>query len=964
MSKSGHKFQYTKSIIDLISKSDPYLAIASNYPVMYAPIDIYPHQVDLLTRVMFVRPIRIFIGDEIGIGKTIESIAILRFLEKIGELNRALIIVPKILTSQWVSELMRMGIPMQNIFLFKSGVDVKEIKSKIGDQKYFVISIGLVRMEQHLKKLLDIEWDTILVDEAHNVTLKSLRTKNAIQRLSENIKRNIIFLSATPHRGVTDDYLFRLRLLDPSLVGEYSKLDINPFYESTHDSLLFRRSKEVVNNLQDKVVFKDCRFQLHLIQPTPEETAFMNALFSFLKIKAKELGDKGVNSPIGLLLVLLRKRASSSPKAAMKTLNSMIRTFHRKQDEKYDETEELAEFEENVLGEDYSVDIETDFDEEAEKFIKRYSKALNPRDIEELSRILQLAEKVSKKDSKLKTVKELILELLGRNEGKVLVFTEYRDTLDYIIDSLRTDVRFKDRAINFETLSGKDKERFDIVKKRFEDDPSIQVLVATDVASEGINLQKANHTINYDAPWSPIKLEQRIGRIWRLGQQYISYVYNMFLSTAFDLAIVEKLYEKLLNIERAVGSTKPILGEEVRIANLKASSSIWRTGEIGQIDYKEKKVRLTEYRLIYAELTDQLDEFINAFLTTVQNLNNELSSKKVFPIISAKKIKSNLKRIILTDNLLEYEQVLADMATRLAYLEGKSEFEINTLKHAVKIIEYLRFGKKERLPKLLLSTSESEYGIFHIIKVRTNDRDYYIIYDKNKERVLVGINLLRFVAEISKNGFSAPKSSNNAGEFEELKINQKGFIRNTVQMMLGDILSPYRNYFRETGDRGIRKNGWNFNLTTQEPEIVSTIIVTKYEEVNKIIDKVLKDKIEIAAMEISKEYEESKKDVLKVDDVHAYSNYDLLSHIKDDGERYIEAKGHIGMKLFAELPPSEYKLAEEKGDNYYLHLVINLQMDEYEQVNKNQAVLLEFQNPLKTMQVKRIGGKERYILFP
>ncbi len=965
MSESRYKLQYLRGLIGLASKYDPYLAIASNYPRVDRPVDIYPHQVDLLSRVMFIRPIRVLIGDEIGLGKTIESISILRYLEKLGELRRALIIIPKILTEQWKSELMRMGVPRQDIFLFSSGKDVKEIRNKIGYQKYFIISMGLVKREEHLNKLLEVEWDTIVVDEAHNVTLKSVRTKNAVQRLVEDTGRNVIFLSATPHRGVTDDYLFRLRLLDPSLVEEYSKLDINPFYESTHDSLLFRRTKDVINNLQEEKVFKDCKFQMHLIQPTYEETAFMNALLAFMKRKARELGENGVNTPVGLLLVLLRKRASSSPYAAIKTLKSMIRTFEKKQDGSSNENEDLTEFEEKLLGEDFSVDIEADFDLEAEKFVKKYSKTLSPQDIEELGRILELAQKVSKCDSKLNAVKELILELVGRNEGKVLVFTEYRDTLDYIKKAIASDPDFRNLEIRYETISGKDKDRFEDVKERFENDPSVQVLLATDVASEGLNLQKANHMINYDAPWSPVKLEQRIGRIWRLGQAYLSYVYNIFLSTDADLAIVEKLYEKLLNIERAVGSTKPIIGEEVRVANLRASSNIWRTGEVGEIDYRGKKVRLTEHRMIYAELTDQLDELVRAFLATVQSLNNELRSKNVFPIYSAKKIKDNLKMVIETENLEAYEQVLRDLFTRVGQTEGRSEYEINSLKHPVRILEYLKVNEEEGVPRLLFTTSELGSGVFHIIKVQVNGRDYYLGYERDRREILSGIKFLEFIEKISRNGFSVPTSYIVAEEFKTLKINQRSFILNTVQRMLGDVLSPYSRYFRETEAHGIRKNGWRVDPTIGEPEVVSTILVTRYEEDSEKVDEVLKKKVEMAAMGVSTRYERSKDDVIKVDpEVHKTESYDILSHLEDGRKRYIEVKGHRGLKAYAVLTPNEYELAQMLGDDYYLHLVMNLHLDEYEEVDTTRAVLLEFRNPLKTMRVKDTGGEKRYILFP
>ncbi|HEC87458.1 MAG TPA: DUF3883 domain-containing protein, partial [Thermoplasmatales archaeon] len=443
------------------------------------------------------------------------------------------------------------------------------------------------------------------------------------------------------------------------------------------------------------------------------------------------------------------------------------------------------------------------------------------------------------------------------------------------------------------------------------------------------------------------------------------YVYNMFLSTDADLAIVEKLYEKLLNIERAVGSTKPIIGEEVRVANLRASSNIWRTGEVGEIDYRGKKVRLTEHRMIYAELTDQLDELVRAFLATVQSLNNELRSKNIFPIYSAKKIKDNLKMVIETENLEAYEQVLRDLFTRVGHMEGKSEYEINSLKHPVRILEYLKVNEEEGVPRLLFTTSELGSGVFHIIKVQVNGRDYYLGYDRDRREILSGIKFLEFIEKISKNGFSVPTSYIVAEEFKTLKINQRSFILNTVQRMLGDLLSPYSRYFRETEAHGIRKNGWRVDLTIGEPEVVSTVLVTRYEEDSEKVDEVLKKKVEMAAMGVSTRYERSKDDVIKVDpEVHKTESYDILSHLQDGRKRYIEVKGHTGLKAYAVLTPNEYELAQMLGDDYYLHLVMNLHLDEYEEVDTTKAVLLEFRNPLKTMRVRDTGGEKRYILFP
>jgi len=231
---------------------------------------------------------------------------------------------------------------------------------------------------------------------------------------------------------------------------------------------------------------------------------------------------------------------------------------------------------------------------------------------------------------------------------------------------------------------------------------------------------------------------------------------------------------------------------------------------------------------------------------------------------------------------------------------------------------------------------------------------------------LIAIGLLRKIESISKNGLTAPTSFVDIDDkFKKLTINQRSLIKSRVQKIFSDVLSPFSRYSRETKRLGLRVDGNNFELEIGEPEIITTIFITIYGNGQKIRDEILKNKIEKAAMEISADYERSKEDVAKINpEVYKEESYDILSYLKNGRLRYIEVKGHLSLEVYAELTENEYKMAEKLGDDYYLHLVINLRLDEYEEVDKSGALLLEFRDPLKSMKVKKTGGETKYFLFP
>lgn len=185
---------------------------------------------------------------------------------------------------------------------------------------YYIASIDLAKRDEYIPVLKEIGFDTVIVDEVHNVELNTER-ENLLRNLVSNAKLNVLFLSATPHRGNSKDYLNRLVLLDPTIE---SPEDSREFYELTHNVNVFRRGKEVVNEVEGREVFPKCEFNTLAVETTDDEKEYFETLTSFLRYKIREVTEGEEYSPEALLAVLVQKRALSSPKAALRTFESIL----------------------------------------------------------------------------------------------------------------------------------------------------------------------------------------------------------------------------------------------------------------------------------------------------------------------------------------------------------------------------------------------------------------------------------------------------------------------------------------------------------------------------------------------------------------------------------------------------------------------------------------------------------------
>ncbi|MEM3943960.1 MAG: SNF2-related protein, partial [Thermofilaceae archaeon] len=446
------------------------------------PPQLYLHQLEVLARLAPRLPIRALIADEIGLGKTVTAIAVMKYLEAIGRVKRTLIIVPRVLVQQWRKELIRMGIPASRIFHLERST-IRGLEAQGFPEGCYIASMDLLKRERHLERVTDTSWDLIIVDEVHRFGHKTERFYNIGKQLIEaHPERNVLFLSATPHRGDARDYIERLRLLDPFL-EDWRELDQRSFYEATHSALLFRRTKEDINNVYEgKRVFPPARFYACLVESSDLENRFVEELVRFLRSKLVELvyEKRLLNERvIPLLTVLVFKRASSSPYAAYTTMQRLL--ARRAGVDEYKLRGLVASVRSffKIGYEEYEYE-ERDPDEVFNEFLEEASALLKPGDDSKIRELRDMAERIMKtRDTKLNALCRL-LEWVSEQGFKAVVFTEYKDTLRYLYDQLT--LRHPEWAKGILTLSSEEtrnEEAFQKIKERFEKDPKAWLLIAT-----------------------------------------------------------------------------------------------------------------------------------------------------------------------------------------------------------------------------------------------------------------------------------------------------------------------------------------------------------------------------------------------------------------------------------------------------------------------------------------------------
>jgi superfamily II DNA or RNA helicase len=515
-----------------------------------------PHQLHVLNRALSNNNVRYILADEVGLGKTIEAGLIIKELKTRGLIKRILIVCPTGLVTQWSLE-------MQDKFNEKFHVilpeDYDTIRRITGNEDVYgqfdqVISpmdsikplerrVGWTEEkiaqynEERIYSIINSGWDLVVIDEAHRVAGSSGEVaRYKLGNLLAAASPYLLLLTATPHNGKTEPFLRLIRLVD-----EKAFPNINAIVKEQVAPYVIRTEKrEAIDNNGNKL-FKNRTtraIELHWDERHSMQRRLYEMVSDYVsKNYNKAMRNRGKNMWFVFLLIMMQRLVTSSTSAVRESMERRVKVLEE-QAFKYQSMseEEFAEMELEENMEDAIAAISLDIKEE----------------IAQLNDIIAVAKQAEFQylDVKVEPLLEIIDDLFAEDrQRKVIIFTEFVATQSYLVKLL------KDRGYSTSILNGSMSiEERNAVLQEFKTETDI--LISTDAGGEGLNLQFSNCIINYDLPWNPMKIEQRIGRVDRIGQQRDVIVYNFILADTVENRVKAVLEEKLSVILKEIGIDK------------------------------------------------------------------------------------------------------------------------------------------------------------------------------------------------------------------------------------------------------------------------------------------------------------------------------------------------------------------------------------------------------------------------
>ncbi len=542
---------------------DPLLAMNTS------KIDPLPHQIEAVYGYVLKLPkIRFLIADDPGAGKTIMAGLIIKELKLRNLIKRILIVAPGHLKDQWCREL-KDRFKENFIPVNRSLIDSLYGENIWQRENQLIASMDFVKQEDILPSISATHFDLIIVDEAHKMSAyrygdKLERTERyRMGEILSKITEHLLFLTATPHKGDPENFRLFIDLLEPGFFATNQMLKDS--IDNKENPLFIRRIKEDLKDFEGKPLFlprhvKTISFNLGT--HSPEEKELYNELSKYVENQYNVALQKDGKRNVAFAIVILQRRFASSVYALMCSLERRKKRL-----------EELLNKVQNSKRESISlsdIDEIEDLSEEErwkeEELWETLSVAENREELQEeirtLENLIEQAKRIIKeeKEYKLKELKKTLEELTNKfadpRDRKILIFTESKDTLDYLYKKVKEwgySVNMIHGSMNLE-----ERVKAESIFKNETD-----IMIATEAAGEGINLQFCHMMINYDIPWNPVRLEQRMGRIHRYGQQKEVYIYNLVAEDTREGKVLKRLFDKLDEIRTALGSDKvfDVVGE-------------------------------------------------------------------------------------------------------------------------------------------------------------------------------------------------------------------------------------------------------------------------------------------------------------------------------------------------------------------------------------------------------------------
>jgi superfamily II DNA or RNA helicase len=589
---------------------DPYFGLS------ISRVDPLPHQLEAVYDYLLkLARVRFLLADDAGAGKTIMAGLLIRELELRGLAERILIVCPANLSFQWQRELKE---KFDAKFLVLKGGDIRD---QFGvnqwlEQKKIITSLDLAKRKEILPGLRQVHWDLVIVDEAHRMSAadeshKSLRYK--LGELLRDTSDHLLLLTATPHKGDPENFSLFLQLLDADAYADIRS--IRQAMERRRAPFYLRRTKEamvyfperqpdgtwVARRIFTKRIPHTVTFELD-----GDEFELYRDVTRFVKqqsAKAAAQGDDPRARAVGFLMSLYQRRLASSTYAMRHSLENRARRL----EDGLKRAQELARLAPPDLPDPEELEeMEEAERERLEEQLEAVTLAANARqiqeEIQELKALADQAQRVenSGAEAKLSKLKELLQQegFFDHPDKRLLIFTEFKDTLDYLVERLKS-WGFRVGAIHGGMKPGsRDEPGTRLFAEQQFREGAIQVLVATEAAGEGINLQVCNILFNYDIPWNPNRLEQRMGRIHRYGQRNDCLIFNFVATNTIEGRVLQRLLEKLQEIRDALDDDAVfnVVGEVLPSAHVERVLRDYYAGRLGEADLEEKLLRNVDER--------------------------------------------------------------------------------------------------------------------------------------------------------------------------------------------------------------------------------------------------------------------------------------------------------------------------------------------------------------------------------
>lgn len=559
---------------------DPYLAVSASQ------IEALPHQITAVYGEMLPRqPLRFLLADDPGAGKTIMAGLLIKELLIRGDLERCLIVAPGGLVEQWQDELSE-KFDLRFDVLTRDQIEASVTGNPFAERKRLIVRLDMAARSDELKAKLTAapEWDLVICDEAHRMSASYFggevkeTQRHKLGKLLGTVTRNLLLMSATPHNGKEADFQLFMGLLDADRFE-------GRFREGVHKAdvsdMMRRLTKEELYRFDGTPLFPERRAYTASYELSPLEADLYQVVTTYVREemnRADRNADGARRNNVGFALQILQRRLASSPAAIHRSLERRRKRLEdRLREERIGRDTATAAlslapmipaYDQDELDESPGAEAEA----LEEKIVDSATAAQTLMELEVEIEILKDLEaralrlKLSGQDAKWRELESILDEpiMVDATSGlrrKVLIFTEPKDTLEYLAEKIRSRVGDSQSVVVIHGGIAREARRAAIAA--FNSDPLVRVMIANDAAGEGVNLQRGAHLmVNYDLPWNPNRLEQRFGRIHRIGQTEICHLWNLCAANTREGEVYRRLLDKLEEARKALGGkVYDVLGE-------------------------------------------------------------------------------------------------------------------------------------------------------------------------------------------------------------------------------------------------------------------------------------------------------------------------------------------------------------------------------------------------------------------